>query len=125
MVGVFLRNQSRYAGKANKSGVGNRVDEPIRELGIHPFVLVPPNDERRRVDLAVFVFVEIGAMNRARQCEQVIRAILSDERSQVPRDQFHGHVLGVGDASLEYALEQGSSSHYSTRQAEGESRGAP
>ena len=66
MLRVFLRNQPRYASESHQSGVRNRVDEPVRQLRINPLVLVSPDDERGRVDLAVLVLVEVGAMNRAR-----------------------------------------------------------
>src|SRR5665811_2378833 len=107
MLGVFLRNEPRDSREPHQPGLRYGIDQPVGEVGLDPLVLVSPDDERRRLDLSVLVFVQISFVHRARQRQKVLRAILSDERSEVAGDELHRHVLLIGDTALEHSLEEG------------------
>src|SRR4051812_23710014 len=105
MLGVFLWYEPGNARKPYQSRIRNRIDEPISQFWIDPFVLISPNDQRRRVNLGVLVLVQISSMNRARQREQMIRSVFPDKRRQVARDQLHWHVLGIRYTPVQDALQ--------------------
>ena len=65
MVGVFLRYQPRDTRDRISLASGIGVDEPVRELGLDPLVLVAPDDEGRRLDDAEFVFVQIALVTES------------------------------------------------------------
>src|SRR5688572_23468737 len=124
MFGVFLGNEPRHSRESHQPRIRDRIYEPVGKLWIDPLVLVAPDDERGRVDLAVLFFVQIALMDGAGEREKVIRSVFSDERRQITRNQLHRHVLWIGDAALEHSLEQWRGAHHPAGEAEREARGA-
>src|SRR5450756_3243234 len=125
MLGVFLRNEPRDSREPYQLGLRYGIDQPVGEVGLDPLVLVSPDDVRLRLDLSVLVFVHISFVHRARQRQKVLRAILSDERSEVACDELHRHVLLIGDAALEHSLEERGSAHHTASETEREARRPP
>jgi protein-disulfide isomerase len=124
MFGVFLRYEPSNAGESHQSCIRNGIDEPVSQLWIDPAIFISPHDQRWRVDLSVFILVEITAMHGARESEQMVRSILAHERSEIARNELHRHVLGVGDAALEHTFEERRGTHDSARETERKPRGA-
>ena len=71
MLGVFLGNEPRHSREPYEPSLRDGIDEPVGKLGLDPLVLIPPDDERRRLDLSVLILVQISLVDRARQGQQV------------------------------------------------------
>src|SRR4051812_34082165 len=104
MVRILLGNEPRYASQPHQPRVGDRIDQSICQLWIDPAILVSPYDERRRLDLSVLVLIQIRAVYRARQGQQMVRAVFPDEGREIAGDELHRHVFGDRYAALQDAL---------------------
>src|SRR5712672_2663178 len=118
MLGIFLRNKARNPSQPYQPGVRDGVDQPVGQLGLDPLVLVAPDDEGRRLDHAVLVLIQISLVHRARERQKMLGAILSDERSEISRDELHWHVLLIGNAALEHTLQERRGPHDATSETE-------
>src|SRR6266516_827306 len=105
MLSVFLRNESRHPTEPYDRGFGNRIDDRVSELGVYPSVRVASDDECGCLDLSVLDLVEISFVDRACQRQKMLCPILANEWREIARDELHWHVLGIGHASSEHALQ--------------------
>jgi protein-disulfide isomerase len=120
MLGILLGDEPGDAGEADQARIGDRVDEAVGEFRINPAILVAPDNQSWSGDHSVLVLVDVRLMHRAREGQQVVRAVLADKRREIAGDESHRHVLGVRHAAFEHALEQRRRAHDTAREAERE-----
>src|SRR5689334_25407282 len=63
-------------------------------------------------------------MNGARQSQEMVCSVFSDEGRQIARNQLHRHVRGIGHAAFEHALQERGGTHYAARKTERKTRGS-
>src|SRR6266404_3420426 len=102
----------------SEDSCGSPSFDEIGQLRLDPFVLVTPDDESRRLDLSVLVLIQISLVHRACQSKKVLGAILSDERSEITRDELHRHVFLISDAAFQNAFQQRRCSHHPASETE-------